>query len=201
MKLKDIHAQDFLSYKAYREATRTLIETGKAKGMDYTESRKGYVALNEQRMRRLDKTTELNDELIIALQNLKHNWVWVVLTESWCGDAAQSLPAIVKMTESTPKIELNLLLRDQNPVVMNHYLTGESRSIPKLICFNKDTGKEVFTWGPRPEQIQNLKMDWMAGKLPDKTKDEVDKEIQQWYNKDKTLSLQKEFIALIKAYD
>lgn len=201
MKLSNLPSSNFLSYKTYRENTQTLIKTGKAPGMDYKESQLSYVRLNEQRMRRLDKTIELEDELIIALQNLKHNWVWVVLTESWCGDAAQNLPAIAAMAAVTPKVELHLLLRDKNPIVMNHYLTGESRSIPKLICFNKETEKEVFTWGPRPEYLQNLKMDFIAGKLPNVTKEQVDEEIQRWYNTDKTKSVQKEFIALIKTYD
>ena len=60
-------------------------------------------------MNRLDKTIQLSDEVIKKLKNFDTNYIWLVLSEGWCGDAAQIVPVIHKMAEVSDKIELKLL--------------------------------------------------------------------------------------------
>lgn len=71
-----------------------------------------------------------------------------MITEGWCGDAAQILPFINKISELNEKIELKLVLRDQHPEVMDEFLTDGSRSIPKVVVLNKENldvlGDEPF---------------------------------------------------------
>jgi hypothetical protein len=87
-------------------------------------------------------------------------------------------------------------LRDENPEMMDNYLTNGARAIPKLIAVNETLGKQAFVWGSRPAPAQELLRAWK--KNPEgKLWDEFEKELHGWYAKDKTQSLQHEFIQLI----
>src|SRR5690606_18563271 len=79
---------------------------------------------------------------------------WLVLTEAWCGDAAQSIPFMVKAASHSPLVDIRFILRDEHPRVMDGYLTHGGRSIPKLIALQNENLEELFTWGPRPQVLQ-----------------------------------------------
>jgi hypothetical protein len=186
------------SYFEYQKMIDLLVSEGKTTGNSQTPKLLEYTKLNQQRTRRLDKTIVLLPDLIALLKTVKSRLTWLVLTEAWCGDAAQNLPAIAKMAKVNDKIELILLLRDQNPELMDLYLTNGGRSIPKLICLETDTMQELGTWGPRPREIQQKVKAYK--KDPIVPYAEFVKDVQLWYSRDKTLSVQREFIELLKIW-
>jgi hypothetical protein len=157
----------------------------------------GYAKLNIHRMNRLDKLTAINSELKSVLANVSEPWTWLVLTESWCGDAAQSIPVLHQIAEQSPDISIRFLLRDKNPDLMNAYLTNGGRSIPKLICVRTSDLKELGTWGPRPAELQALFWEWKP-KMPYA---EVTERLQRWYNTDRTQSIQREFVDLVTVWN
>lgn len=157
----------------------------------------GYAKLNLHRMNRLDKLTVINPALKTALSQLSEPWIWLVLTESWCGDAAQSIPVMHHIAEEAGNITIRFLLRDKNPEVMNGYLTNGGKSIPKLICLRASDLVVLGTWGPRPAELQTLFWEWNALKRPFP---EVAEDLQRWYNNDRTESIQRELLALIKEW-
>ncbi len=122
-----------------------------------------------------------------------------MLTEAWCGDAAQIIPLMAKVADASPLITLKLLLRDEYPEVIDAYLTNGSRSIPKLICLTEDL-KEVGTWGPRPAEAQQLMNDFKQ-QHPDEDYQALAKEMQLWYARDRTRAIQKEFVKLLTEWD
>ena len=154
-----------------------------------------YTRLNQYRMHRLDKTVHLGLDLQQVAFQVDTPQTWYVLTEAWCGDAAQNLPVIAKVAQLNPHITLTMLLRDEHPEIMEAYLTDGGKSIPKLIAVAED-GTEVFTWGPRPQALQELV--WAYKANPDRTYDEFLEEVQRWYNADKTESVQRELTELLK---
>jgi thiol-disulfide isomerase/thioredoxin len=185
------------SYPEYRKLMANLLIEGKSTAVEQTEERTHYSELNETRMHRLDKTMKITEENATVLKNLSKSYLWLVLTESWCGDAAQILPVLNKMAlESNKKIELKLALRDENEELMNHFLTNESKAIPKLIILDKTTGNVVENWGPRPQGaidlIENYKEKF--GVIDETAKTEL----QLWYLHDKGLSTQNEIIRLLQ---
>ena len=185
------------SYPEYRKLMSDLLIEGKSTAVEQTEERTHYSELNETRMHRLDKTIKITEENATVLKNLSKSYLWLVLTESWCGDAAQILPVLNKMAlESNKKIELKLALRDENEELMNHFLTNESKAIPKLIILDKTTGNVVGNWGPRPQGaidlIENYKEKF--GVIDETAKTEL----QLWYLHDKGLSTQNEIIRLLQ---
>lgn len=185
------------SYLEYRKLMADLLKDGKSTAVEQTQERTHYSELNESRMRRLDKTMRITDENGAKLKALTKRYIWLVLSESWCGDAAQILPILHKMElESMGKIEMKLVLRDENEMLMNHFLTNKSKAIPKLIIIDKETGSVVGDWGPRPQGAVNLIEAYKAefGSIDETVK----ANLQLWYLHDKGLSTQNEIIQLLQ---
>jgi len=189
------HLAKAITYTQYRELIDKLLAENKTSGTNHSEEMVEYTRMNMHRMRRVEKTTVLDDEMIQLLLSVQTKMVWVVLTEAWCGDAAQNVPAIVKMADASPLIDIKLLLRDENLDVIDHYLTDGGRSIPKLIALKADTLEELGTWGPRPEPAQKLFLDMKAQNVPFK---EFAEKLHGWYAKDHSHTLQHEFKALLR---
>jgi hypothetical protein len=183
------------SYKEYKKIIADLLQEGKTTGAIQTEALVNYCRLNETRMHRLDKTIVINEAIISKLKALQSNYIWLVISEGWCGDAAQLLPIFNKMSEVSNTIELKIVFRDDNENLMNLFLTDGNKSIPKLIILDKNSLNVIADWGPRPkgaiELIQNYKEKF--GVIDDTIKTEL----QMWYLQDKGLSTQKEIIELI----
>ncbi len=172
------------SYPEYRKLMADLLKEGKSTAVEQTEERTHYSELNEARMHRLDKTIKITEENSAKLKTLNKSYLWIVLTESWCGDAAQILPILNKMVlEANQKIELKLALRDENEDLMNHFLTNKAKAIPKLIIIDKATGSVVGNWGPRPQGAIDLIESYKEkfGLIDETAKTEL----QLWYLHDK----------------
>jgi hypothetical protein len=185
-----------ISYQEYRELVAEYAAEGKTSGNTQTPDYINYTKLNESRMHRLDKTLQVIDEVKTYLENLKKEYIWLVLAETWCGDAAQVLPVINKMAQVSDKIELRILLRDDNEAVMNLFLTNGTKSIPKLIILDKESGEVVTDFGPRPIEAKQLIMDYKA---TNGVVDETAKiELQKWYLANKGVAIQQEILDLIK---
>ena len=187
------------SYADYRKLLTDLMAENKTTGPNQSPDILEYSKLNLQRMNRLDKTLTLQPELAEALQNLNRNLYWVVITEGWCGDAAQNVPVFdVVAKASGGKIKLDLVLRDENLELMDRYLTNGGRSIPKMICFDAETGEELGTWGPRPAEAQRLFLE--LKQKPDLTMQEFTHALHTWYSQDKTRQMQHELTELLKTW-
>ncbi len=186
------------TYEEYRDMINELLEEGKTTGDNHSEAMVHYTKMNVQRMSRWDKRIELNDSLVEMLNDLDKEWVWLVLTEAWCGDAAQNIPALVKMAHKTDNINIRFILRDKNLDIMDKYLTNGGRSIPKLICLDAKTLDEIGTWGPRPKVAQQKAMEWKDDESI--SKKEWAKNLHKWYAKNRNEELQKEFEQLISEW-
>ena len=148
-------------------------------------------------MKRLEKTIELNDALKEKARNVEANWIWLIITEGWCGDAAQNIPIIEKIAAENSNIETRYVLRDENLELMDKYLTHTARSIPKLIALDAETLEEIGTWGPRPKAAMDYFYEMKAQGLE---KPQMMENMQRWYNQDKEESFQAEFEKLFEQW-
>ncbi|MFT6167256.1 MAG: hypothetical protein ACJAV5_000008 [Vicingaceae bacterium] len=188
-----------MSYDTYMNLLLDLLADGKTTGENQSEAMVEYGKMNVQRMKRLNKTIQLQQELQEVLNGLTRKMTFLVLTEGWCGDAAQSVPVLNKLIEHTENIDLKLILRDENLEIMDAYLTNDGRSIPKLIALDSTTLEVIGTWGPRPEAAQFMVTEFKKIENGDYT--EFVKEVQLWYARDKTIAMQNELIDLLKAWN
>jgi hypothetical protein len=187
--------QNSYSYAEYRKLASDLVAQGKPTGHDLSEALAHYAELNETRMNRLEKTITIADEIIQKLQNCSKNYIWLVLAESWCGDAAQILPVIHKMSEVSPAIHFKIVLRDDHDALMQQFLTNGGKAIPKLIILDAQTLEVVADWGPRPQGAKQLIVDY---KSVHGVVDETAKiELQKWYLHDKGSSIQQEILEIM----
>ena len=187
--------RNLYSYSDYMLLMEQLVREGRTTGPKQSEDLTHYTKLNLHRMQRLNKTVVLNEELKNAMEDIHISQTWYILTEAWCGDAAQILPILMFAAAISPPIEVKLLLRDENLDLMEDYLTNGGRSIPKLIAVDRDFN-ELLNWGPRPAGAQALLYAYKAD--PAKSYSEFSEEIQRWYIADKGQSLQKELLNLVQ---
>lgn len=132
------------------------------------------------------------DELIDAARAIHGRWQLVALSEDWCGDAVNTLPAVARLTEAVGW-DFRVLSRDANPDLMDAHLTnGRSRSIPVVIVYDEDF-REVGWWGPRPEEIQ----EWVLGEGLAMPSPERYKVVRRWYAMDKGRTTLRELLEVV----
>ncbi|WP_291097228.1 MULTISPECIES: thioredoxin family protein [unclassified Flavobacterium] len=183
------------TYPVYRKIVSDLLVEGKSTGNEQSENLTHYSTLNETRMNRLEKTMKITDENLSKLQSLKNEYIWLVIAEGWCADGAQLLPVFNKMANESDKIELKIVLRDENEDLMNLFLTNGTRAVPKLIIVNKETGNVCGNWGPRPKGANDLIRNYKEKfGIVDET---AKADLQLWYLHDKGVSTQDELIDLM----
>ena len=185
-----------ITYKTYRNTIKDLLNESKSTGPNQSEELLNYSMLNDKRMDRLDKTIKVLPETPSALKQLNNNYTFLVISEGWCGDAAQVLPVLNKIAENAENIDLKIVLRDENEELMNEFLTNNSKSIPKLIVLDK-SNEVISSWGPRPSIATKMVLDYKNthGVLDAEFK----KNLQLWYNKDKGKNTQNDIIELLRA--
>jgi hypothetical protein len=184
-----------ISYIDYRALVRNLLAEGKSTGPEQSEDLTNYSLLNDRRMKRLDKTIKISEETIREFQKASAPQTWLVITEGWCGDAAQNLPVLNKIATASDYIDLKVVLRDENLALMDLFLTNGGRSIPKLIALDKDNNV-IDSWGPRPTVATKMVADY---KEKNGVLDlEFKQDLQVWYNKDKGKSVQEDFVSFAK---
>lgn len=190
------HIDRSMSYASFRDLVNSLLIERKTTGPNQSKELVQYTRLNARRMDRVDKKTVLMPELLEELKNLRENQIWLGVIEAWCGDVPHNIPPMAKMAVSVPNLSLRLLLRDENPEVIDGYLTNGGRSIPKVIALKKDTLEELWSWGPRPAPARSLYLEMKEQGVPYPT---IAEELQKWYNKDKTQTLQKEILEKVRS--
>lgn len=183
------------SYEDYYQLVMALALEGKTTGPNTSVDYITYTRLNASRMKRWEKTLKIPKIYLDRLQALKRPLLWLVLTESWCGDASPALPVMQKMAQANPLISLRIVLRDEHPVLMDHFLTHGAMSIPKLIQLEPESLDVLGTWGPRSTVATQMVDDFKAahGSLTPLFREEL----QVWYNKDKGQSIMTDLAQLL----
>ena len=187
--------QEALSYKDYRSFVDQLATSGDTTGETKSESLIGYTQLNSRRMKRWDKTLKFSEDQIARIRAFDGQVLWLVITESWCGDAAPSIPVMHKMAGLNPGITLCVVMRDEHPELMDHFLTDGARAIPKLIMLDQSTLEVLGIWGSRPNTAAQMVKAFKAknGQLTQEFKEQL----QVWYNKDKGFHTVEDLIGLL----
>lgn len=184
-----------ISYAEYRGMIDYLLAENKTTGPNQSEQMIEYTRLNVTRMSRLDKTTIILEEVRQAVVGITTPQTWLVITEAWCGDAAQIVPVINRMAELNPAVTLKHVLRDENSQLMDLFLTNGGKSIPIIVVIDDAKREVIGHWGPRPAELQRKVMVRNTDSSPLPYSEFV-VELQKWYAQDKTVSIQREFVAL-----
>ena len=187
-----------LSYSEFVQFTQQLVEEKRTTGANQSESYLDYTRMCLQRMNRWNKTAKVSAKMTQLMESIQEPQIWLVITEAWCGDGAQSIPYLAKLAELNPKIKLRIIMRDEYPEIMDAYLTNGARSIPKLVAFTEDLKVELFTWGPKPLYLMNRHKEYKHDSKGLSYSGFLE-EIHLWYAKNKNQDLETELFPLIRA--
>jgi hypothetical protein len=127
---------------------------------------------------------------VAALRGARH---LLVLSEDWCGAAANTVPVVAKLAELSRNLDLRVLARDENLDLMDAHLTGTSRSIPVVIALD-DEFRERGWWGPRPAALQ----EWVLGPGQALEKDARYKQVRGWYARDRGRTTLEEVVGMLE---
>jgi len=118
---------------------------------------------------------------------------FLVINEDWCWDAANTIPILAKLCDQAGAMELRLIHRDENPEVMDRYLTNGARSIPVVIVLDAEF-RELGHWGPRPSELQA----WAGANKSKMEKSEFYTEMRRWHVKDGGHSMLREVLEILQ---
>ena len=185
-----------MSYSDYSALMSNLVSKGMTTGANPTAALGNYTMLNEKRMKRLDKKVTLSAAVEQKVNLVQKTQTWLVLTESWCGDAAHIIQVLNKIAELNPNITLKVVLRDENEALMNAFLTNGNKAIPKLIMYDEQQETVLDAFGPRPSVATAMVNEYKQknGALDAEFK----KDLQLWYNKDKGQNTVKDVLKLLE---
>ncbi len=139
------------------------------------------------------RTTQVPDWAIEVVRARGSGLRLLFISEDWCWDAAATLPVLARLGDEAGALEIRVLKRDENPEVMDQYLTNGTRSIPIVIALDADY-HELGHWGPRPRELQA----WAVankGRLP---KGEFYAAMRRWQVADGGESTIREVLELLK---
>ncbi len=180
-----------MTFQSYQEYFKTITTQEQTISPYDSEEYVGYVKMNEVRQNRWLKKGIIQTECIDAILSISEPQDWVIITEPWCGDAAQIIPFIIKSASYNSLIDVTIQLRDGDSEI-EKYLTNGSKSIPILVVRTKD--EELFHWGSRPKGAQQL-----VDELKNKQSgfEQIKEELQKWYNQDAGNAIQNELVDLL----
>lgn len=182
-----------MDYSQYNLLFKQLAEEGRTTG-EQTQEKIDYTKLNFSRSKRLDKTAQISEESIAEFKSISNKQTWLVISEPWCGDAAQTLPFLNKIAQLSQNVDLKIVLRDENLELMDEFLTNGSQSIPIVIMVD-ETMNVLQSWGPRSKTATKLLNDYKTehGKIDDAFKEML----QVWYNNDKGISIVNDILEVV----
>ncbi len=182
-----------LSYEDYRALHQEQVRDKLTSGTNQIDSLVEFTKLNNSRTRRWEKryTPETN----FANLNPSEKEIWLIISETWCGDAAQNIPVIQKIADQMPHVKTRYVFRDENLELMDKFLTNGGRSIPKLVRIIEESLEVLGTWGPRPAASGFLLEKYKNDEAY--TKEMYSEDLAKWYVDDHGKSIEDEFAKLL----
>jgi len=124
-------------------------------GMSY-DAYKAQMTRNQERFIETEQTVALPPSDVAFFKALPKPLNVLVLAEDWCGDVIANLPVLGRLAQESGKLNLRILLRDQNLDIMDQYLKeGQFRSIPVFVFFDENFN-ELGYWNERPTVMYGL---------------------------------------------
>jgi len=165
------------------------------RGLTWSHFMENEVEKNVELWTGVYNTHQTPEWAIERVEAIDANWKLLVIAEDWCGDASNTVPVVVRFVEAASNVELRILKRDENPELMDRYLTDGSRSIPVVIVLDGDA-RAVGHWAPRPAELQEwVVREKRSGARPSK---EIYRDSRRWYARDKGESTLRELIEILE---
>jgi hypothetical protein len=127
-------------------------------GMSWSEF-VGSARENVERMRVFYDDFDF-DEDTTAFFNGRTPLQVLAIVEDWCPDVALNVAMLAKIADEVPGMELSLVRRDENPGLMDAYLSEGRRRVPTIV-FMDMTFRELARWSGRSKSADA----WILGEV------------------------------------
>lgn len=142
--------------------------------------------------RALYDRAQVPDDLLERARQVEGVWHLLAVAEEWCGDGANTLPYLARLTEAVPSMDLRILRRDEHPDLMDCHLTCTARAIPVVLILD-EAFREVRWWGPRPQPLQDL----FHREIEALSKPDRYPRLRAWYARDRGRTTLEEILSLL----
>lgn len=159
---------------------------------DVEKEYREYYELGIQRMHRMSKIYKPDTKQAAALALKNFNGKILIISEPWCGDASQAIPVVYRFFR---KIEIRITYRDQQPSLIDDFLTNGARSIP-IVVFLDEKFQVINSWGPRPEFGKKLFLKHKENPALF-SEEQLHNDLQVYYAKNKGFDTVEEMLALL----
>ncbi|NAW50408.1 thioredoxin family protein [Elizabethkingia argentiflava] len=153
---------------------------------------KDYYKLGLQRMHRMLEKYCPDEQQLQELRRKNFKGKILVICEAWCGDGSQALPVVEKFFKD---YEVRVSYRDQEPSLIDSFLSNGGKSIPVIIFLDEDF-KVLNHWGPRPAYGISL-LNKHKNDPEAYPKDDFYRDLQAYYAKNKGYDTIEELLTLI----
>jgi hypothetical protein len=117
-------------------------------GMTYDEFKAKLSRAREQ-YERSEELLDMSEEDLAPFHDVPHFDALVIVTET-CPDVITNLPILVRIAESTGKIDVRVFFRDENKDLMAQFMNGPYESVPVFAFYDADFAlRGVFIERPR----------------------------------------------------
>lgn len=182
-----------ISFEEYFKRTEETTTKNEAELPAEEKEKLEYYRLGLQRMSRMLKVYRSEANQVKTLEEKNFKGKLLIISEGWCGDASQSVPAISLFFKG--KNEVRIIYRDENPELIDQFLTNDTRSIPIALILN-EKNEAIAHWGPRPAYgIELLKKHKDTPEAYPKS--QFYNDLQVYYAKNKGLDVINEILELI----
>ena len=114
-----------ISFEEYLQLTTNIVEEKIPRtGVYVNDNTFRYTRSNLERMKKVLDNIVLNQKLYNLLSDLEEKWIWLVISEPWCGDASWGTPALCMIASASEKIDFRILLRDTHPDIIKAFQTA-----------------------------------------------------------------------------
>lgn len=119
----------------------------------------------------------------------------LVVAEDWCGDSANTIPYLARLSEEVPNLSLRIIDSERGRAVMEAHRTPDGRAATPTVVALSESGSVLACWVERPGVLQT----WYLENEPKLGRDELLAQKYDWYDGDLGESTVRDLIELLEA--
>ncbi len=122
-------------------------------------------------------------------------WRILAVAEDWCGDSANTVPYLVRLSEEVPGLEIRIANSKDGRWLMERHRTPDGRAATPTIVLLDPAGAERGCIIERPLKLR----EWVSENKPKMSDDDFQKAKMAWYLEDRGRQTVLEMVLLLEA--
>lgn len=138
---------------------------------------------------------EADPVLVARARAVGGQWRILAVAEDWCGDSANTVPYLVRLSEQVPGLDLRIANSKDGRWLMERHRTPDGRAATPTIVLLDSEGQERGCFVERPAKLR----DWVSENKPKLPDDDFQTAKMRWYREDRGRETVREIVELLEA--